>query len=140
MSAERLRDGDQALEDLFDRLDEAAADRTGWVDPGKRPVIVTDTIRWVVWVEADLTDDDVNGDSEITDGVEPHFADRTIKSPDRWDWSDVYDEPFGPVQAPAHGPEWVCPERMCTGYQPAGASWPRRHGPRCPQALAAVVL
>ncbi|ETA02415.1 hypothetical protein CcI156_10940 [Frankia sp. CcI156] len=129
-AAERviLRDGDWELEQLLDGL--------GDDDDGtrRRPVIAETTIRYLVWVEDEYATADLQEDHELIEGAEVVDGDMTVTDPDDMDWWHIYRQPFGPDSAPVEGPAWKCPELRCHAYQPAGASYERRHGWLCPHA------
>lgn len=133
-----LRDGDQALDDLLDDLGAAADAANRWGVPDERPVIVETVSRYVVWVNADSDIRQMQGDYELIQrGDVPFDGGVCVSEPRGYDWNDIYDldgDFIGPENAPAQGPVWECPERLCGAHHPPGATWERRHYPRCPHA------
>ncbi|MCK9928111.1 hypothetical protein MXD62_13165 [Frankia sp. Mgl5] len=102
-----LRAGDQALEDLLDRLDDATADRSGWVEPDQRPVIVRHVKEFVVWVDADPDVEDVAAGWRD----EPYgLVDADDEPFDAYIDVENVDSRWGSVYERRSGPAWKCPD------------------------------
>ncbi|WP_256789844.1 hypothetical protein [Frankia sp. AvcI1] len=122
-----LRNGDHELDRLLDDLLGFGGVRR------RRPVIVENTVRHLVWVDEDDCNEDLEDDADLTDGAVVLDGRIRVADPDgEMGWWHVYPREIGPENAPVQGPVWECAERGCRGYQPAGAGWLRFHSPMCP--------
>jgi hypothetical protein len=97
----------------------------------ERPVIVEVTTRYVVWVEDQLTTEELQEGGYDLLGDYPDSIDTSVRveDPGRWDWDEIYTDTAGPENAPVEGPRWQCP--ACLAGHPAWATWERRHHAWC---------
>jgi hypothetical protein len=111
----------------------------------KRPVLIEVTTQHVIWADMDE-----GTAKEVADGPDVYERLNSENVISSWmngyeveygsDWWEVYDQ-LGyaePPNAPVQGPTWRCPDGQCSATHPAGASYERRHYPRCPHFVEEV--